>query len=270
MFTSSRRDFLRNALSVVVLSTASPLLVLGRVIPNIEEVSSGQVVASYILTLADFPKLATVGGSVKLVTPEQLKLNPDHQSGTDFPIAVTRVAESGADAFKAVSTYCTHGFGFQLRDYNPVTGNFVCPHMSSTFTADGTRVNKPNTPVVGNLRKFPAVYDAEAGTITLQNVLDVSGVEELDSRPEQVFLDQNYPNPFNPSTIIRYGLPSQSRVRLTVHSLLGAQLDVVLDQMQEPGIYSYDFSAQNLPSGVYFYRLQTEMGTLTRRMTVSK
>jgi Rieske Fe-S protein len=273
-FTSSRREFLRNALSLVVISTTTPLVVLGRVIPNVEKLATGEVVASYIIRLSDFPKLANVGDSVKLTTPEQLALNPDHVrrsfTGRDFPIAVTRVAESGADAFKAVSTYCTHGADYQVGDYNPVKGWFICPHQQSTFTADGTHVQRSGTPVVGNLRKFPATYDEEAGTITIENVLSTSGVEELSEAPGEIFLDQNYPNPFNPTTLIRYGLPNVSRVRLTIHTLLGAQIAMPIDQVQEPGVYTYDFSAQDLPSGVYFYRLQTDMGTLTRRMTVAK
>lgn len=276
-FTASRREFLRNALSVVVISTASPLVMLGRVMPNIEKMVTGEVVASYVLKLTDFPKLANIGGSVRLVTPDELAMNPDHIrrsfTGTDFPIAVTRVAATGTDAFKSVSTYCTHGSDYRIGDYNPVTGQFVCPHKGSTFKADGTHVPKANTPDVGNLRSFPTLFDEASGTVTIQNVLETpetSGIGEYATMPEKTFLDQNYPNPFNPTTLIRYGLPNESRVRLTVHSLLGTQLSVMVDQVQEAGVYTYDFSAQDLPSGIYFYRLQTDMGTFTRRMTVSK
>ncbi|MBS1911620.1 MAG: T9SS type A sorting domain-containing protein [Bacteroidetes bacterium] len=88
--------------------------------------------------------------------------------------------------------------------------------------------------------------------------------------PARVFLDQNYPNPFNPSTLIRFGLPEGSYVRLTIHTLLGTPVKVVVDGWQDAGVYVLDFSAQDLPSGVYFYRLETDFGTLTRRMTISK
>lgn len=106
--------------------------------------------------------------------------------------------------------------------------------------------------------------------ITLEQVLLAAGSVESNELPSRLFLDQNYPNPFNPSTMIRYGLPSGTNVKLSIHSLLGNQIKVVLDGWQDAGTYTLDLSAQELPSGVYFYRLQTELGTLTRRMTISK
>ncbi|MCE7933375.1 MAG: T9SS C-terminal target domain-containing protein [Chlorobi bacterium CHB2] len=88
--------------------------------------------------------------------------------------------------------------------------------------------------------------------------------------PERLFLDQNFPNPFNPTTMIRYGIPVETNVKLTIYTLLGTPIRVLVDERQEGGIYEYDFSAIDLPSGAYFYRLQTSLGTLTRRLTVSK
>lgn len=272
--STSRRDFLRTALGVAVLAGASPMVVLGRVMPEITAGGSGKIVATYTIKLSDYPALANVGGSIRLVNPDQLLLNPDHVTNAFedevFPIAITRVAESGPDMFKAVSTYCTHGYGYQIGPYNAAKDEFVCPHQRSTFRADGTRVNKPGTPNVGDLLKFPVTYDAEAGTITLQQVLQVSGLRGLEVIPTKLFLDQNYPNPFNPSTMVRYGLPEGSHVKVTIHTLLGSQVKVVLDKYHEAGVYTLDIQAQDLASGVYFYRLQSEHGTLTRRMTVSK
>lgn len=272
--SSSRRDFLRNALGLVILSSTAPAVVLGRIFPNLEQTSSGSVVATYTIKVSDYPKLADIGGSVKLTEPDQLLLNPDQKArgftGKTFPIAITRVAESGADAFKAVSTYCTHGADYQVKDFDPVKGWFVCPHQGSTFKADGTHVNRINTPPVGNLRKFPAVYDEDAGTITLSNVLQVADVEGIGEIPSKLYLDQNYPNPFNPTTLIRYGLPERTHVKMTINTLLGNEISTVIDEVQDAGTYTYDFSAHDIPSGIYFYRLYTEHGTLTRRMTVTK
>jgi hypothetical protein len=95
-------------------------------------------------------------------------------------------------------------------------------------------------------------------------------VDSEAEQPGRLFLDQNFPNPFNPSTMIRYGLPGGSRVKLTVHTLIGTRIRVLVDQWQDPGVYTYDMFANDLPSGAYFYRLQTEFGTITRRMIVSK
>lgn len=270
----SRREFLRQALGMAVVASTSPLVVLGRITPSITTSASGQVIATYTINLSDYPDLATVWGSVKLTQPEQLLMNPDHRrrsfTGKDFPIAITRVEESGPDAFKAVSTYCTHGEDYQVGNFNPVTLEFVCPHKKSAFRADGTHVWKPNTPEVGNLRTFPCVYDEVAGTITLDKVLSADEIEPAGNPPAALFLDQNYPNPFNPSTMIRYGIPERTHVRLTLHGTDGAAVETLVDETQEGGVYVVSYSAGTLASGNYFYRIETDRGTQVRRMTLVK
>ena len=88
--------------------------------------------------------------------------------------------------------------------------------------------------------------------------------------PTEFALDQNYPNPFNPSTEIGFALPQAGMVRLDVFNILGQQTVTLINGRREAGRYTVDFDAANLPSGIYFYRLQHEGGTLTRKMMLVK
>ncbi len=69
-------------------------------------------------------------------------------------------------------------------------------------------------------------------------------------------LHQNYPNPFNPSTYIRFDIPRESHVRLTVYNMLGQQVATLVDEENTPGTYEVLFDASHLPTGMYMYRLQ--------------
>jgi hypothetical protein len=82
-----------------------------------------------------------------------------------------------------------------------------------------------------------------------------TGVAQTTETPRKFGLAQNYPNPFNPSTVIHYQLAKNSRISLKVFDLLGREVAALVDGVKPAGTYTVTFSAVNLPSGVYFYRL---------------
>ena len=88
--------------------------------------------------------------------------------------------------------------------------------------------------------------------------------------PIEFVLEQNYPNPFNPTTQIRFGLPQPTEVRLEVFNLLGQSVRVLAEGQMSAGYHSVTFDAQNLPSGVYLYRLITPLTVQTQVMTLMK
>jgi hypothetical protein len=75
--------------------------------------------------------------------------------------------------------------------------------------------------------------------------------------PAQFSLGQNYPNPFNPSTTISYSLPYNSKVKLDVYNAIGENVSQLFNGVQEAGYHDVNFNAASLPSGVYFYTIQT-------------
>jgi len=95
-----------------------------------------------------------------------------------------------------------------------------------------------------------------------------TGVEEkTDDRWEITGfrLQQNYPNPFNPTTTINYSVSKTSFVTIKVYNLAGKEVTTLLNEEKSPGKYRMEFSADNLPSGIYFYRMQSGSFTDTKK-----
>ncbi|MEJ2492913.1 MAG: T9SS type A sorting domain-containing protein [Ignavibacteriaceae bacterium] len=113
--------------------------------------------------------------------------------------------------------------------------------------------------------------------------LNLTPVKENEPNVVENFkLYQNYPNPFNPITKIRYTMPTcpscpllskekDVRVRLKVNDVLGNEVATLVDDYKPTGSYEVEFDASKLPSGIYFYRLQTSNGfTSTKKLVLLK
>jgi len=96
--------------------------------------------------------------------------------------------------------------------------------------------------------------------------LTTTDVPSTDNVPLQFALSQNYPNPFNPTTNISYTLVRTDHVRLSVCNLLGQEVAVLANGVQDAGIHTLTFDAKGLTSGVYFYRLQSAQGSASMKM----
>ncbi|MEW5993878.1 MAG: T9SS type A sorting domain-containing protein, partial [Candidatus Zixiibacteriota bacterium] len=88
--------------------------------------------------------------------------------------------------------------------------------------------------------------------------------------PARLTLHQNYPNPFNPNTVIRFDLPSRSRVLLEVYNLLGQKVATLLNEETAAGRHEVPFDGSGLATGVYFYRLKIGDAVETRKMLMLK
>ena len=84
--------------------------------------------------------------------------------------------------------------------------------------------------------------------------------------PKEFALAQNYPNPFNPTTTIKYDLPTDGHVNLSLFDVLGQRIATLVDADQKAGYISVDWNASHVSSGIYFYRLEAGRFVQTRKL----
>ena len=106
---------------------------------------------------------------------------------------------------------------------------------------------------------------------TIKYSQGITGVNILSNEiPSKFSLSQNYPNPFNPNTNIEFALPEKSFVKLKVFDFLGREVSELVNENLSAGIYRYNFNGINLASGMYFYKLETEKFSETKKMILVK
>jgi hypothetical protein len=88
--------------------------------------------------------------------------------------------------------------------------------------------------------------------------------------PSDYKLYQNYPNPFNPTTNIKFDLPKTSFAKIKIFNILGNEIATLVNEQLQPSSYSVDWNASEYPSGVYFYRIETNQFADVKRMLLIK
>ncbi len=76
--------------------------------------------------------------------------------------------------------------------------------------------------------------------------------------PNKYEIFQNYPNPFNPNTKIRYFIPEDGNVKITIYNILGQKVTEVINKTLKAGKYETEFNGSNFASGVYIYRIEVD------------
>ena len=76
--------------------------------------------------------------------------------------------------------------------------------------------------------------------------------------PKEIFLDQNYPNPIKNKTEIYFGLTKKSDVEISIYNLKGQLVETVIQSNFDPGYHSVNYTAGNLPNGIYFYKMSID------------
>ncbi|WKZ69062.1 MAG: T9SS type A sorting domain-containing protein [Melioribacteraceae bacterium] len=107
-------------------------------------------------------------------------------------------------------------------------------------------------------------------TRTLIAIKDDPNSVRDEETPTEFALYQNYPNPFNPSTRIKYQVANTAKVNLIVYDILGREIATLVNEIKPVGTHEVEFDASELPSGIFFYRLQSGDFTQTKKMMVIK
>ncbi len=115
------------------------------------------------------------------------------------------------------------------------------------------------------------IFTTDGGVTWLTSIVPPSASKNVN---EPVNLSQNYPNPFNPSTVISYNVMDNANVSIKVYDMTGREVRTLVNTFQNAGTYSVNFNASNLASGIYFYVLRVNSGSMeitkTMKMILTK
>jgi len=125
--------------------------------------------------------------------------------------------------------------------------------------------------ITGNLLNEEIIEGRNVTVRLPLTTLIIEVVEQSEANiPTTYILYQNYPNPFNPTTVLKYGLPHDADVRLTVYNVLGQALEEPVNGKQAAGYHEVQFDASTYSSGLYLYRLEASGFSNTKKMLLMK
>ena len=142
--------------------------------------------------------------------------------------------------------------------------------LAFAYVLDGTALSSLDieTIVTADSISFKAAHLSSfgGGDATLVGVED----ENTSMAPTAYSLKQNFPNPFNPTTNISFSLPETGNVTIKVYNTLGAEIKTLLSESMAAGNHVVAFDATNLPSGIYFYSMNSNGFSMTKKMLLLK
>lgn len=143
-------------------------------------------------------------------------------------------------------------------NFNLQAGSPCIDAGTAFFVLEGdTIVNLPDTAYEGNAPDMGAFESPYSVSVVGDHTL-----------PVEFALHQPYPNPFNPSTTIELSMPTNGLFTLTVYDLLGREVETILNQYVDSGDHTVQWNASNIPSGIYFVRMEAGDFAQTRKVMV--
>lgn len=200
---------------------------------------------------------------------------------TDGTTGFYGIANNGLDGgigvtygFSDASKWLTLTNGLSKTNAGPSDISSVISAGPFKFKADSTLVVAFSLSAGIDLN---SIQNSVANSRDKYNSIVTDILYEESELPTEFSLSQNYPNPFNPSTTIKYSIPvgtsrdlSSTNVMLKVYDILGREVATLVNQNQKAGNYEVKFNANNLTSGVYFYKLTTGTNRATKKLILLK
>lgn len=149
-------------------------------------------------------------------------------------------------------------------------GQFNLNSFTGVITRDTTIANFATVLSATQANMPLNFFDVISGVILASSPNGTTGMNDNSSLPQSFILEQNYPNPFNPSTMIRFSVAKKEFVTLTVYNSVGEMISTLVNNEFEAGTYNVKFNADNLPSGIYLYRISTPSFSSTKKMIIQK
>ncbi len=184
-------------------------------------------------------------------------------NGLPYPGTLKNLYASGNNifGFSGVGLYQLHDDDTTWTAMN--TTGLPSTYNIEQFAVVGTTMFMTGLDASVSLKTTTEVWKRAIGEIT--DVKEVSSITPL-----TFSLSQNYPNPFNPSTTLSFDISNSSLVTLKVFNVLGQEVATLLDQEMHPGSFSVEWNAGSVPSGVYYYRLQSKDYSEMRKMVLMR
>jgi beta-xylosidase len=191
--------------------------------------------------------------------------------------------QKNADSIKVVASSATDGGTVEVY-IDSIDASTKIAECNVTGTGSWTNFKTFSAKLTSKISGHHDVYLLFSGSATNQLFMlrsfyfttnnlptGISGRNlEGSNSPRKYELEQNYPNPFNPSTNIKFTLPSENNVKVTVFNQLGQQVAVIADKEYSAGTHNVNFNAENLASGVYYYTISARSFRDSKKMILLK
>lgn len=165
-----------------------------------------------------------------------------------------------------------NGYGLGTIRFN-ISGKICYGHAGNAFGYSTSYMYYPADSICMSIMMNRDINTGPIAVDFMNTVLNNNpiGVNQYSSEVQKKYtLQQNYPNPFNPETKVRFNIPKEGFVKITVYDLLGKEVKVLVSNDLKAGSYVTDWNASGNPSGIYFYKLESRGYIETKKMILVK